>query len=223
MKTLKLLAVVLALATALAFGGFTALAEGNVTYSGDAGQFIFAPGSDHSATDLFTEYKEVMPGDELVQHITVKNNASKKIKVNVYMRSLGAHRDNDNIEFLSQLDLTVKKLTDTVMFDAKADETAQLTDWVLIGTLYSKSEVDLELILKVPTSLDSKFMNRVGLLDWQFMVEELPLQPGDPGFPQTGDTTNIALYLLPVAGFGALTVVMFIILFRRKKKEEESV
>ena len=78
-------------------------------------------------------------------------------------------------------------------------------------------------VLKGPTSLDSKFMNRVGLLDWQFMVEELPLQPGDPGFPQTGDTTNIALYLLPVAGFGALTVVMFIILFRRKKKEEESV
>ena len=82
-------------------------ADGNVTYSGDAGDIIFAPGSDYSPSDLFPNFKYVMPGDSITQTITVKNDASKKVKVKIYVRSLGAREDS--VDFLSQLRLRVEK------------------------------------------------------------------------------------------------------------------
>ena len=46
-------------------------ADGKVTYNGNAGNFLFEPGSEHSLSDLFSNFKGVMPGDSLTQKITV--------------------------------------------------------------------------------------------------------------------------------------------------------
>ena len=99
----------------------------SVTYSGDAGEFIFKPGSDESLTDLFSNFKDVMPGDSIKQNITVKNDASNKVKVKIYIRSLGAQ--NESKEFLSKLNLRVAKSSENsmeYMFDAAASNKAQL-------------------------------------------------------------------------------------------------
>ena len=193
-------------------------AEGNVTYEGDAGSFVFQPGSEYSPTDLFPNFKDVMPGDTLSQPITVKNDASKKVKVKIYMRSLGAHEGSE--DFLSQLDLTVSKSADndmSYMFDADANKTAQLTDWVLLGTLYSGGTVNLDVTLKVPGELDEKYSSQVGYLDWQFKVDEFPVDKDDPKPPKTGDDFTIYKWLIPLTA--ALAVM--IVLLRRKRQEEE--
>ena len=195
-------------------------ADGNVTYSGDAGKFIFAPGSEYSPTDLFPNFKDVMPGDSITQPITVKNDASNKVKVKIYIRSLGSHEDS--VDFLSKLHLRVEKSEDNAMaymFDAAANEAAQLADWVCLGTLYSGGEVNLNVILDVPVELDNGYQQQIGYLDWEFMIEEYEIEPGDPEPPKTGDDSQIFLW----AGLMVTSLIMLILLlFLPKRKKEDA-
>lgn len=215
----KIFTVVLVLIVALSSVLPVYAADGKVTYSGNAGNFVFRPGSEHSLTDLFPNFKDVMPGDNLTQKITVKNDANNKVKVKIYIRSLGAHEDS--VEFLSQLGLKVAKSEENemaYMFDAAANETAQLTDWVCLGTLYSGGKVNLDVTLNVPTQLNNEFQNKIGYLDWEFMIEEFPVEPGDPQAPQTGDNANMELWFALMIG----SLVILIILFIWSKKDREN-
>jgi len=190
----------------------TALAaDSSVTYSGNSGNFIFAPGSDYSPTDLFDEFKGVMPGDTLTEQIVVKNNANNKVDVKIYMRALGAV---ENEEFLNQMKLTVTQSGGNKLFEAQADETAQLTNWKALGTFKSGASVTLDVTLEVPIEMGNDFQNAIGELQWEFRVEEYPIKEG----PQTGDETPLALY----GGIAALCAVGIVLLLvtKRKKREE---
>ncbi len=218
MKRIITLITVLILVLSSAFPVYAA--EGKVTYSGNAGNFVFEPGSDHSPTDLFPNFKDVMPGDTLTQKITVKNCANNKVKVKIYIRSLGANEES--AEFLSQLGLKVAKSSSNkmaYMFDAAADETAQLTDWVYLGTLYSGGQVNLDVTLQIPVELDNKFQNKIGYLNWEFMVKELPVGPNDPKPPQTGDDSHLGLWVGLM--LGSFVMILILLLWRKKDKENE--
>lgn len=217
------LLMVLALVFSLSANVF---ATGTVTYDGDANEFIFEPGSKYSPTDLFPGLKNVMPGDVLEDQVVIFNDTSNKVKVNVYMRALGAQEDTpgqenmngqedlvSSAEFLSQMTLTVTKQDDTKLFEAPANETAQLTDWVYLGTLYSGGEITLNLKLEVPIEMGNEFQHQIGYLDWEFKVEEVPIKT--PGV-QTGDESNL-LFFGGLLLISLLAMVALLLTWRRKR------
>lgn len=209
-KRLFTLLMVLALCLSLAPA---AMADSSVTYKGQAEKFVFAPGSDYSPTDLFENFKGVMPGDTLTQKIDVRNAADEKVNVKIYMRALGAKEGSE--EFLSQMTLNVKAMDGAELFDAPADQTAQLSDWVCLGTFKSGANTTLDVSLNVPITMGDDFQQAIGYLDWEFMVEEFPV---DDTNPKTGDETPIALYVTVCAVSAAAIIVL---LLTRRKKEEQ--
>jgi len=217
-KVICILSAVICLFSAIAPVAYAS--GGSVVYSGDAGRFIFSPGSRYSPTDLFNRnFKDVMPGDSITETITVRNKASNKVKVNIYMRALGAGEGSAE-GFLDQLHLTVSKAKDTIMFDAATNEQDGLADWVLLGTLYSGGTVDLNIKLDIPITLGNEFQKRIGYIDWEFMVEENQIEKTDPKLPYTGRNDILTLWLPVSAAFAGFITVLFVL---KRKKEEKAV
>ena len=214
-RFIKLCAVLCVLMLLLGYSSI-GYATGTVIYNGDADVFIFEPGSDESPSNLFSGLQDVMPGDSLTQQIVIKNDVSNEVKIKAYIRSLGAQEGSE--DFLSQLRLTVTQKDESILFSAPANETAQVTDWVYLGTIYSGGEIVLNLTLDVPIELGNEYQNQVGYLDWEFKVEELPIEPSDPKPPQTGDTSNVYIYLI-LMGLSLLGFIAVIFVYRRSKKK----
>ena len=204
--------MVLALCVSIAPAAF---ADASVSYKGSADKFVFTPGSEYSPTDLFENFKDVMPGDTLTQQIEVKNDVKNDVKIKLYMRALGADANSEG--FLNQMDLTVKAADGSELFAAPAGETAQLTDWVCLGTFYSGAKTTLDVTLNVPIEMGNDYANQIGTLDWEFAVEELPVEPTDPVGPKTGDDTPVALY----AAICAVCAGAVVFLFATRKTKEQ--
>lgn len=190
-------------------------AAGSVSYQGGAEKFIFAPGSKYSPTDLFENFKDVMPGDQLKQSILIKNDGKDNVKIQVYMRSLGAQTDSE--AFLSEMHLSIRQKGTSNLFSASADQAAQLSDWVCLGTVYAGGKIDLEVTLDVPDTMENHFQDAVGYLDWEFKVEELPMEASDPKAPQTGDNSHTGLYvvLICMSASGIAAILML-----KKQKQQ---
>ena len=208
-RTARFFAFLIAAAILLA-GAVPAFAyNGEVVYDGNARDFIFAPGSEYSPTDLFPDLKDVMPGDSLTQKITVRNTADKKVDVKIYMRSLGAQEGTE--DFLSKLSMKVIETSDKLLFDAPADQTDGLTEWVLLGTLSSGGEVDLTVQLDVPVTIGNEYRSAIGYIDWEFKVEEIPVEE-----PYTGDE-GMPIWPFIAGGAAIILIAILLVVFKRKK------
>ncbi|MGN0373289.1 MAG: LPXTG cell wall anchor domain-containing protein [Enterocloster sp.] len=141
-------------------------ADSSVTYKGGAENFVFVPGN----SDLFQNFKDVMPGDTLTQMITVKNTVSTSRGVNIYLR---AESHNETAEgFLKQMTLTVKQ-GEKILSDESADQKGGLTENVSLGNFSAGEEAQLDVSLKVPLEMGNEFQAASADIVWVFTAEEI--------------------------------------------------
>lgn len=223
MKTMlqKLVTLLVVIATVCSISVY-AFAAGTVTYQGQAERFIFAPGSEYSPTDLFSGFKNVMPGDRLAEQILIRNNGQKDVSIKVYLRSKGAQEGTD--AFLSQMKLTVTQNGDTNLFEAPADQTGGLTEWVCLGTVKYGAEILLDVVLEVPITMGNDWQHKIGYIDWEFKIEEFPSEPtnpdpSDPDIPQTGDRRPVALAAV-LAGVSFAAIVLLLMVAKKRKDQQ---
>ena len=234
MKLFRRISAVLsavAVTLALAVPAFAA----TVTFSGKD-DIDFGPGSGYHATDLFTDFKDVMPGDTIRDTLTIKNSVSKSSYITVYLQAVPHNeknplqysepfentdgKDQQNIpgqrdetiatmeEFLSQLTLTIKK-GDTVLYEGVPHDPTGKT--INLGKINKGRKLELELTLSVPISMGNEFALRVGEVDWVFYADIVEgknlLQTGQLNWP------------IPVLGtLGGGLILLGVVCLRRKKK-----
>lgn len=198
MKHVKRMAsLLLTLVLVLAMSATVLADSASVTFNGKS--FAFKPGSVYTETDLFENFKNVMPGDTLSGEITVSNQDTGNDYALLYMKAV-AHDENNPLSknvaktetiesvnaFLSQLTLRVYRDGETTPFyEAAPNETAQLTEYVLLGKVYSGGSLKLRVELEVPIELKNDFANAMGEVDWVFLGESY--NEYHPWFPVTPD------------------------------------
>lgn len=180
LSCLALAAVILLTAAAPAFA-----AESSMTYLGRTKGFRFQPGSTYTDSDMFESFKGVMPGDTRKEIITIANEATDCDYIKLYMRAQ-VHDEKDNplspgvaetgetvatmTEFLAQLSMKVYNGTQLI-YSASPDELGGLAKNVLLGTFRKEESARLTVELEVPLTLDNRFANRTGEVDWVFTAE----------------------------------------------------
>ena len=232
-------------------------ADSSITFEGKSAGFTFEPGSEYTATDLFDNFKDVMPGDVLTEEITIKNNASDCDYINLYIRAIAHDEDdnpltyseafenvdgNDQADMEGQRDETVASMADflaqlsmkvyhngTLIQEVSPDQLNGLVNNIFLGTYRRGSTGKLVVELEIPLSLGNEYANRVGEVDWVFTVEALddPVPPVQetpaptPGVttPQTGDNSNLLIYVCGLL-IGAVIFVALIYVKKVKNKEK---
>ena len=208
----KIFAIVLALILALGVAG-SALASTAVRLEIDKRDQVFFH-FDPESTDLFENFKNLMPGDTVTQDIVVKNLGGHIVRI--WLRADPV--SEEDFDFLNQLKLTVTA-SNSEIFEATAGvqdglaPTEKNPYGIVLGTFKHGGKVDLQAKIEVPIELDSQYMGRMGIVPWTFTIEEIVLDDT----PETGDSFTLWVW---IAVGGALVIcLLWLLLGRRKQKE----
>lgn len=185
-----LTSLVLVLTLSLPVSAFAA--DGTITFQGFQKGFDFRPGSEYTLTDLFGNFKNVMPGEIRTEILTFTNNAADRASIALTLRaeahwSAAAKEETaaSMADFLSQLTIQVSKYDAeqgyVPLYEASPDQLDHLNETISLGTFRPGETATLKVELTIPASLGNEYANRTGEVDWVFRAEEyIPTDPKEP-------------------------------------------
>lgn len=224
-KKFKKLSVLL-MVLLLVFGSSAmAMADNSgVTYhTGDMQLSIDSANTAYTSTDLFDNFKNVMPGDVLWQdiEITLENGVWSADKVEILMRAVAHDAGNpltmndldadpaETVEtmtqFLQQMKMTIWN-GNVPIYQGTADGSGEtvgispdqldgLATDVSLGTyrLSSQGPITLKVRLEVPVTMGNDFAAREGEVDWVFTAISSD-DPYNPPVNPTPTSASVTLY-----------------------------
>lgn len=147
-------------------------------------------------TDLFTNMKNLMPGDTIDNQVTLSNKSSRT--VTIYLKAYDqftsadgktAVRDKSTAsadgktfrdDILNQIEMTLK-LGDTIVYEGTADGTTPKTGYtamtagdygINLGSFAAGTQKNMVITLKLPgPTFDNDFVDSFDAVDWVFCVE----------------------------------------------------
>lgn len=230
----RFVTLLMALVMVLGLATTVFAAESTVTYTGKDKIFEIAPGTSYTDTDLFVDFKGVMPGDKRTETITIKNgyNGCDYIKISIrgllhdaagnpvspkVLEELKADDRKGELseieymhKFLDQLTLTVMQGTKLIYSGHPSSLEKGLEETVYLGSLDKGKSMTLDVTLEVPIEMGNEFADRIGEVDWVLVVSEFDYEDA-----KTGDETTIVPYVILLAVAAVGLAVMFIT--KRKK------
>lgn len=235
----KILNLLVALALILSLSITAFAADASLIFRSAWRGFDANPGSNYTSTDLFDNFKDVMPGDQMSQKVTISNQARDCDYIKLYMRAvvhdefgnpltysepfemtdgkdqqgIAGQRDETVAtmqDFLSQLTMRIYNGR-TLIYWSSPDRAGSLRENVLLGTLRTGEKLDLRVELDVPIELGNEYANRVGEVDWLFTAE---------AYDETGKLiqTGQLNWPIPVLGTLGMLMIFFGVMTMKKKK-----
>lgn len=176
-------------------------ADSTIIYKGRKSGFEFTPESTYIETDLFDDFKQVMPGDVRTEKIRITNESRSCDYISVYMGAV-LHDDANNPispkvlaelkederrgvmseleymhDFLKHLILTAwngEKTEKNLIYTGSPDslEDGFETEPSFLGNLSYGNSIELNVQLEVDIKMGNEYADRIGEVDWVFVVEE---------------------------------------------------
>ena len=148
--------------------------------------------------DLFTNLKEIMPGDVKEQEILFKiDNIRKNTKIFLNI--------NKNIE---------QKLLQYIKIYVDNKELIGNEEYIELGAFSKDNEIKLKVVIEVPKEVGNEIENLKYNMDWKLLIQEENEELLE--VPQTYDDSNIIIYF--IIAIVALCCMIYSILILSKSK-----
>jgi len=175
--TKRILALILVLAVGI--GGVMAVAAATdpaAMYDGSKHAVVFENflSMKDDKPDLFTNMKDLMPGDTVHQTITVGAKNMRNERIKLYLRTENPNEDYTKLmsdEFAHWIEFTVKNGEQEITSDLSKGN-------VLLGEFTSNGTKTLDVTMKIALEAGNELQDLTAEIDWVFVAEVIPVGSG---------------------------------------------
>lgn len=170
-----------------------------IIYDGKEQTFYF---ENVSEDDLFSNLKEMMPGDKVKQQITVRTKKLSK-PTSIYLKA-----DCENAEVFDNMKFYVEQ-------DGKQiSQNAEAFDEIKLGQYNSDSSTNLTVTLEVPVTVGNEIADKEYHINWTVIAQEDGKDVIEKPV-KTGDLSQMEIYIGIMIACGVISI--YALMKRRRK------